>query len=572
MNESPAPQKIQRPAARYTKAALVLSALVLLGSWGMALSMLQWQWKETLDAEMRQNTNTAVAFTEHTLRILDTVDQAALLIQQKVAEKSLTGNALVRIANETGMAPQILTQLSFVDANGIFRGSNLDPEGARSKNVDLSEREHVRVHLRPDTTTARPMQNGLFISQPLVGKVSGVRTIQLSRKLEGADGSTLGVVVASLNQQHFIDVYRDVDFGAQGGVVLAGLDGQIRARVIGGASSDSIPTLPDDITAATRKQRTGALVSAGADGVRRIIGFSRVGDYDLSVQTGTAVEQAFASWRDMRTTVLLLTLLLSLGVATFVAAFLESIHRLTRSNEALKRSEAEAQRANQAKSEFLTAMSHELRTPLTSIRGFAELMELRSREPMVREQSALIRQGAEHLNVLLTEILDLAKIEAGVMARASEPVAVQALVDEAVNLFRVSASAKGLALTVTEGPGVPATLNTDRLKLKQILNNLLSNAIKFTPAGSVTLAVERTADGQHLCFHISDTGPGIAPEIQELIFEKFRQGNARVSYEHGGTGLGLALSRELARLLGGTVTLQSRVDEGSTFTLTLPLA
>ena len=383
---------------------------MLFGSWVMALSIQQWQWKETLDAEMRKNTNTAVAFKEHTLRILDTVDQAALLLQQKMDEKSVTGHALVRIARETGMAPQILTQLSFVDANGIFRGSNLDPDGSRSKNVDLSDREHVRVHLRPDTTSARPMHNGLFISQPLVGKVSGVRTIQLTRKLMGKDGSTLGVAVASLDQQHFIDVYRDVDFGAQGGVVLARLDGQILARVIGGASTDSAPTLPNDITAASRKQRIGALMSAGSDGVQRIIGFSRIGDYDLSMQTGTAVEQSFASWRNLRTTVLLLTLTLalSLSLVTFVAAFMVSIRRLIRS-------EAEAQRANQAKSEFLTSMSHELRTPLTSIRGFAELMELRSKEPVVREQSALIRQGAEHLNVLLTDILDLAKIEAGVM-------------------------------------------------------------------------------------------------------------------------------------------------------------
>lgn len=572
MTETSAPSNNQRTAARYIKAALVFSALVLLGAWFMALSILQWQWHETVNAEMRQNANTAVAFKEHTLRILDTVNQATLLTQQKVAEKSLTGDALVRIARETGMTPQILTQLSFVDANGIFRGSNLDPDGSLSKNVDLSEREHVRVHLKPDTTSARPMRNGLFIGKPLVGKVSGVRSIQLSRKLVGDDDSTLGVVVASLNQQHFIDVYSDVDFDSKGGVVLAGLDGLVRVRVIGGASADSILTLPEEIAAATRKRSTGALMSAGADGVRRIIGFSRVGNYDLSVQVGAALEQSLASWYKLRTTVLLLTLLLSVGVITLVTAFLVSIRRLTHSNEALKRSEAEAQRANQAKSEFLTSMSHELRTPLTSIRGFAELMELRSKEPVVREQSALIRQGAEHLNVLLTDILDLAKIEARVMTKILEPVAVHALLDEVTSLFRVSASAKGLALTVVEGPGIPATLNTDRLKLKQILHNLLSNAIKFTPAGAVTLSVERTAEAKHLCFHISDTGPGIAPEIQELIFEKFRQGNAHVSYEHGGTGLGLALSRELAGLLGGTLTLQSHVGDGSTFTLTLPLA
>ncbi len=563
---------MQRPLTiKYVPAAVAFGAVVLLIAWVMVAALLQWQWKETLQSEIRQNTNTAVALKEHTLRILDAVDQALQLIQKRVVDGEFTGDTLIRIANETGMAPGILTQLSVTDARGIFLGSNLDLGGSRSKNVDLSDRVHIRVHLRPETTPERPMQNGLYISKPLLGKVSGVRTIQLTRKIVAPDGTTLGVVVASLNQQHFIDVYRSVDFGTQGGVVLAGLDGVIRARVIGNASAEIEKPLPEALVAATRSHSVGSTVAVGHDGVERIIGFSRVGDYDLVVQCGTSVVQAFAAWDSMRVAVMVLTGVLSVGLTVFFAGMLVSVRRLKRSNQALQRSEAEAQRANQAKSEFLAAMSHELRTPLSSIRGFAELLELRSKEDTTREQAGLIRQGAEHLNTLLTEILDLAKIEAGAMQLHWAVVELRPFLGDTVQLFNVSAVAKNLKLELVCADNVPQQLYTDGLKLKQILNNLLSNAIKFTETGSVTLAAEPTEDGQRLRLHVRDTGCGIAPHLHEKVFEKFSQGNAKVSYTHGGTGLGLSLSRELAQLLKGRLSLQSAEGAGTVVTLEIPL-
>ena len=366
-------------------------------------------------------------------------------------------------------------------------------------------------------------------------------------------------------------MYRGVQLGSDGGVGLAGLDGVIRVRVLGGASTEVGMQLPAPLLQALRSQDSGAMLSPSSDARLRIIGFSRVGSYPLAVLSGTSEEHSFARWRTTRDTILWLTALLSLAVVAFVAVFLGSIRRLAVSHAALTRSEAEAQRANQAKSEFLAAMSHELRTPLTSIRGFAELMELRSNDPQTREQSSLIRQGAEHLNALLTEILDLARIEAGAMPAHPEPVELPGLLHDVIELFRVSAVAKSLALTATTAANVPNALVTDRLKLKQILNNLLSNAIKFTPSGTVCLAVDTSADGHHVQFHVTDTGPGIPENLHEVIFEKFSQGHARVSYQHGGTGLGLSLSRALAQLLGGTLTVRSRVGEGSTFTLSLPL-
>lgn len=560
-----------KPAMTHSVVACVFSGLLLLVAWVTMATILDWQWQEKLDAEKRQNTNIAAALQEHTLRVLETVDQAMMKVQNIAKVEQFNGEALVSIANETGMMPHILTQLSFVGADGRFQGSNLDPNGSRSNHVNLMDRDHIRVHLQGELTTqARPgmLQDGLFVSKSLLGKVSGIWTIQLSRKVIADDGSTLGVVVASLNTDHFVDVYRGVDFGTEGGAALVGLDGLIRVRVLGGTSASIDTQLPDSLLSAVSRESRGAIFSLTS---RRIIGFSRVGVYPLVILSSTSEASAFAPWRTTRNTVLVLTLLLTLAIVAFVAVFLGSLRRLANSNTALVHSEAEAQRANQAKSEFLAAMSHELRTPLTSIRGFAELMELRSKDPLMREQSCLIRQGAEHLNALLTEILDLAKIETGSMQTHPEPLVVSELMAEVSEFYRISAIAKSLALTTTTAPTVPEYLVTDRLKLKQILSNLVSNAIKFTSTGAVGLAVDISPDGNNVLFHVGDTGPGIPSSLYEVIFERFSQGNARISYQHGGTGLGLSLSRELAKLLGGTLTVESCVGEGSTFTLSLPL-
>ncbi len=551
----------------------VFCAMLLLGAWATIVAMLRWQWSETLDGEMRQNTNTARALKEHTLRVLDTVDQAMWRLQHTAVDGPLTPQDFTTIANETGMVPHILTQLSLVGADGRFEGSNLDPDGTRSNHVSLMDRDHIKAHLLPSDIASTPgglLHNGLFISRSVLGKVSGVSTIQLSRKVTAADGRIIGVVVASLNCRHFMDVFKGVEMGAEGGVVLAGLDGVMRVRVLGGAATDVDNRLPGFLVEKMRSSETGAVLAPSSDGVSRIIGFSRVGSYPLAVLSGTSEKEAFAPWRTTRNTVLWLTALLTLAVIAFVAVFLTSIRKLAVSHDALIRSEADAQRANRAKSEFLAAVSHELRTPLTSIRGFSELIEMRSNEPQTREQSSLIRQGAEHLNAVLTEILDLARIEAGAMPAHVESVDLPRILQDVIELFRVSAAAKSLELSLKRADNVPMRLTTDALKLKQILNNLLSNAIKFTTTGSIELIVEASPDNAMLLFHVIDTGPGIPEKLHGVIFEKFSQGDSRISYQHGGTGLGLSLSRALAELLGGSLTVTSRVGNGSTFTLSLP--
>ena len=550
------------------------TALALLVAWGGVGLLLQAKWNDTVQAEVRQNANLARVLQEQTVRVIAAVDQAALRLRDTVRSGEFVNAELPQFANETGLAPKILVQLSLIDAQGRFVGSNIDPDGNKTGHVDLSTREHVRVHLQPAALPGAALDdNGLFIGKPVLGKVSGRWTIQLSRRIDAADGRVLGVVVASLDPGYFEEVYRGVKLGTQGAVTLAGADRVVRARVLGGTSQGLGSTISmKSVQGSYLQQATVAghyISTSSIDRVERIVAFRRVGESSLYVLVATATAEALQPWRTTRTMMLSLTALLTAAILAAAFIFLSGVHRLERKNEALRRSEAQALSASQAKSEFLAAISHELRTPLTSIRGYAELMEHRLEHPKFRESAGLIRKGAEHLNELLTQILDLAKVEAGAMPVNLAPVALRPVLQGTLDFFALTARAKCLALELDVAADVPDELVCDDLRLKQVLNNLLSNALKFTAQGGVRIEVQRQDDA--VCFHVVDTGPGIPAELQETVFERFRQANGRVSYEHGGTGLGLALSRELAHLLGGTLTLQSAPGQGCRFTLRLPL-
>jgi two-component system, NarL family, sensor histidine kinase BarA len=226
--------------------------------------------------------------------------------------------------------------------------------------------------------------------------------------------------------------------------------------------------------------------------------------------------------------------------------------------------------SNRLKSDFLATMSHELRTPLNSILGFSEV--LASADGLSDKQQRWVgnigSSGKKLLN-LINDILDLAKIEAGKMHVRVEDFNLNEICDGLLSMFRPLAEKKNIDLRGRFDPAIP-TLRQDMTKLQQILENLLSNAIKFTPEGGQVL-LTADADARHVIFIVSDTGVGIAPEEQELVFQKFRQSGNPLTREHAGTGLGLSIVRELCKLLGGEITLHSELGRGSTFTVRLPL-
>lgn len=241
-------------------------------------------------------------------------------------------------------------------------------------------------------------------------------------------------------------------------------------------------------------------------------------------------------------------------------------------NENLTRLTAEAQASNQLKSEFLAKMSHELRTPLNSIIGFTQLALTDERidfDPETRQDLEIVLRSARHLLSVINDVLDLSKIEAGRTSLYVEPLNLQVLIPDVIETTRPFAEAHRVSVHSRVAPEL-TTIHSDAVRLRQIALNLMSNAIKFTPAGGeVTISVDPTSVGDWR-LSVTDTGIGIAPEHQEMIFEEFRQVDGSTTRTSGGTGLGLSISRKLARMLGGDLTVESKLGCGSTFTLTLP--
>lgn len=244
---------------------------------------------------------------------------------------------------------------------------------------------------------------------------------------------------------------------------------------------------------------------------------------------------------------------------------------LARSRRELEGKTVELARESRYKSEFVANMSHELRTPLNALLIMSRLLAENRGRTLTDEQvrwAETIESSGKDLLVLINDILDLSKIEAGKVDLAVEPVDPQAVARKLVRSFEEQARGKGLELGFDLAPGL-RKVQTDPARLEQILRNFLANALKFTERGRVTLRIAPAAGGG-TAFSVSDTGIGIDEDQQQAVFEAFRQADGTISRRFGGTGLGLSISRELADLLGGTITLESRKGRGSTFTLVLP--
>lgn len=266
-------------------------------------------------------------------------------------------------------------------------------------------------------------------------------------------------------------------------------------------------------------------------------------------------------------------LLAAIGVAFTIFKSQLTLARVRRLREqqdlidGLRRGQEREHQANAMKSKFIATISHELRTPLNSILGFSELIQLNPESPQNARFGELIHESGRHLLNLVNALLDMAKIEAGRMELDLERFDALRVASNVTDLHRASANAKGLDVEFLGGPSQQVWLQSDLTKFTQILNNLLSNAVKFTDAGSVTVRCSQNEDSFMLT--VGDTGRGIEPDRLDGVFARF---TSHISAKDEGTGLGLALSRELAQFLGGTLTIESAPGQGTTATLAIPKA
>lgn len=263
-----------------------------------------------------------------------------------------------------------------------------------------------------------------------------------------------------------------------------------------------------------------------------------------------------------------------IGVAIANARNFEATQKLSieiaKKNEELNHKNSELEKAYRVKSDFLASMSHELRTPLNSIIGFSSVLLSSGAEPLTSDQEKAIEKvlrNGKHLLQLINDILDFSKIESGRMSITLETDTVENIIGNSVLTVESMIRQKNLTLRQEVQENLPI-LNTDVLKIRQILVNLLSNAVKFTEVGEICVTV--TSENESMTFAVKDSGIGIERKNFEKIFEEFQQIDSSNTRKYKGTGLGLPISRRLARMLGGDLTVQSEMEKGSTFLLTIP--
>ena len=237
--------------------------------------------------------------------------------------------------------------------------------------------------------------------------------------------------------------------------------------------------------------------------------------------------------------------------------------------EELEKQKQKAVELTEAKSKFLASMSHELRTPMNSILGLTELMlEKVDFDSRNKERLEVVQNSGKRLMSLINDILDLSKIEAGKVDVLFEDVVLEEIISEVSAAISMLANEKKISYEIVRNVDTHTVINTDRGKVVQVLINLLGNAVKYTDTGSVTL--KTFIENDRLNFEIVDTGIGIPEKEIDVIFEEFRQSNSSNSQRRGGTGLGLAISKKIADILGGTLLVRSKLNEGSTFTFSIP--
>jgi len=672
-----------RAPGDFSKAVLRLSTfltlLVLVLVWGGVYAYLDMDRKWTVDAAVAKSANIARLFDEYVSNTIKSIDKNLIFLRH-ARESEPTDFDLPAWTTNSYFLRDMTVQMALIGADGVLVSTNVD---RHAKHMDLSDREHFRVH-------ADRAGDELFVSKPVLGRATGKWTIQLTRRVSNPDGSFGGVLVASLDPYNLSSFFDRIDLGKNGAITLIGDDGVIRAR--GGLDRETLgrSLVGTPLHRAMQGASEGLYKGEGPVGPgERMIAFRHLKDFPLSVSVAEDEAEVLAPHLEKRRWLVWSAVGVSVAVAALMfigighemrliratrgrladgrriarksqeleatlarvgqgivmsdgdgrlrvinrraVVLLDlatepqvgepvpdhlvrlfaldireddtrdhqiagrdveisttempdggmlvtltdiSIHRRNAAVLAEARDRAEA--ATRARTAFLATMSHELRTPLNGVVGTIGLLE---QEDDAEERALYLRtmrRSAEHLLQIIDDILDITKLEADRVGFERRPFEVAALVRTATDLVASPAQEKGLTIEVDLDTAVPAVLSGDAGRLRQVLVNLLGNAVKFTETGTVTVRVDLESeclfsDVAALRIRVEDTGIGIAEEDLGHLFVKFSQLDGAITRRFGGTGLGLAISRELVEKMGGRIDVASRLGEGSTFTVVVPL-
>ena len=657
-------------AATQTTTLLGLAALIV-GNVSVSIYLDRQERKE-IETAHHNASNLTTAFEQHIVRAIRNVDQA-LLVARGEYERDPQHFNVEKLMSRDYFPNDLAIQVAVIGPDGWMRVSNLQT----GNSVDLSDREHFRVHLDNP-------KDELFISKPVLGRVSNVWTIQFTRKLRDANGHFGGVLVASVDPRLLSRLYDSVNIGKTGAITLWGMDGIVRARSGMGGDVLGRQLSNQSVSRVTDGALSGNYESASVvDGVARIVSFRKLSEYPLIVSVALGREEILSDFSQSkfilaRLMILMdgaLLIIMGLGIAekyrlnslrerlndkaqtlastlanmqegilmadargrlltindqalsllglersrlpmpTLYAnlpllkfeeklggalqahleiefqpdrileirtspladgGFVKTLSDITdrrRNQDMLLEARDRAETASRARTAFLATMSHEIRTPVAGIVSMADLIGATPLDHMQRRYVEITRESAEHVLTLLSDVLDVTKLDADQVNLEAIRFDLFRELRCALDILGTKANEKNLVLACDVAPDVPREMMGDPSRLRQVLLNLLSNAIKFTERGHVLLSVSRVRDGvdDRLLISIEDTGIGIAKENLRGLFRDFSQIDSSISRRFGGTGLGLAISRKLIIRMGGSIGVHSELGQGSTFFFEVPL-
>ena len=495
-------------------------------------------------------------FANHLERLLDTSDDFVAVVDAATLQLLHANKQLYDLV-DTAVDCSELTQLSATDlfpslSGEFLKGLDTD-DSDRAGTTDLPSvpivspgeaRNQVRLRITPSKVRERSVL--LLVANDRSAVLDSLRQAQLARE----EAKKLGMV-ARLTQNPVIITdpqgtieWANPSFERLTGYCLDNVTGKRPGDFLQGADTD-----------AEARRRIAVALDEG-EPVREMIL-----NYDLSGRS---------YWLDLD----IQPVHDDQGKLKHFVSVQTDITDLKQTEERQREARRAAEKANASKMAFLANVSHELRTPLNGIIGIAEILARNPERSDLPEQLVTLRETADGLLRLINKLLDFSQIEAESMTISPHPFSLAQLLRNLDQMLRPATNRKGIGLSIGADINIPDSLRGDSLRLSQLLTNLLNNAIKFTDTGSVRLSVEAPSgsnESVQIVFRVSDTGPGMSDSVQARIFEPFHQADESIVRQHGGTGLGLAICQRLVHLMDGSITLDSQVGEGTTFTVSLPL-